>query len=128
MHVFEYQSHHWLCRKILLFCFPCKALSSSDIFYAHLLLFTPLSVSYFLYLFRPFSLSPALSSLHQAVHGSSLQFTSLPAQITELGQAVHYFKFTACPFGLPQGGIKSGFGWRSDLVPSPNPSFYSFTV
>lgn len=85
-------------------------------------------LSELLYLFRPFSLSPALSSLHQAVPGSSLQFTSLPAQITELGQAVHYFKFTACPFGLPQGGIKSGFGWRSDLVPSPNPSFYSFTV
>lgn len=31
------------------------------------------------------------------------------------GQAVHYFKFTACPLGTPRGGIKSGFGWRGDL-------------
>lgn len=64
-----------------------------------------------------FSTYPAL--LRQVVPSSSPQHTSLPAQITKSGQAVHYFKFTACPFGLPQGGIKSGFGWRGDLGPNP---------
>lgn len=34
------------------------------------------------------------------------------------GQAVHYFKFMAWPFGLPLGGITSGFGWRGYLPPN----------
>lgn len=90
-------------------------------------LFFPQSIihiCYFLCLFYFY----LLLLLHQVVPSSSPQFTSLPAKITKLSQAVHYFKFTACPFGLPRGGIKSGFGWRGDLGPNPNPSSYPFIV
>lgn len=98
-----------LSLRVLLSSFPRNSVSSNH---------TPIPPLKLLLHPHRFGASSAFL-LGQAVPSSSPQFTSLPAPITALGQAVHYFKFTACPPGLPRGGITSGFGWRGDLQPKP---------